>query len=328
MRRWLGAAAVVGLILAGCGEDAAKPLPASVARLDPCDLLTSQEQTDLHLKVNDRTNDDHRRSCTFFGTDIGDSPGSTGIDSLEIVIREGREPNRVADAKRIAETYQRERKAKLTTTTIAGRAVYQVGPADPIGCRLLLDVNATSSVEVAPVMSGQAPNCMQPDLARLVSAKLPAPDPKPARADHERPVDILGLDPCTLISVQRRTALGLGNGTFDTKVTPSCQYFTNASGVGMITSVSVTLWTSGAHKPDDKETAVRHVNGRLAYEVREATGPGPGATSICDYNLEVTRATSVQVSAWVLGAESLDVACGHAADLATDIEPRLPLIVV
>jgi hypothetical protein len=38
------------------------------------------------------------------------------------------------------------------------------------------------------------------------------------------------------------------------------------------------------------------VNGRTAYEKRETTGPGTGSISMCDYRLEVTTATSVQIS--------------------------------
>lgn len=329
MRRLLGAA-VVGLVLAGCAnapEDEAKPLPASVSQLEPCDLLTKQEREGLNLRKDGQAEAGHQRSCSFLATDFANTDREDWIDSLEIVIRESTAPNRVVDAKRFAETYQRERKAKLTRTTIAGRDVYQVGPADAIGCRLLLHVNATSSVEVAPLMNTYAPDCMHPDLARLVSAKLPAPDPKPAGSDHDRPVDIVALDPCAMISPDRRAALRLDGGTFDAEVMPSCQYRTGATGTGELNMVTVTLWSSGAQKPKDKESAVRAVNGRLAYEVRDAIGPGPGATSICDYHLEVTRATSVQVGSWVYGDHSLDVACENAAALAADIEPRLPLIV-
>jgi hypothetical protein len=107
----------------------------------------------------------------------------------------------------------------------------------------------------------------------------------------------------------------------------SCQYHTNATGVGQLSFVSVTIWTSGAEGLADDEPVVRTVNERTAYEKRDTTGPGSGAVSMCDYRLEVTRATSVEISSWTLGDQSLDAACQTSADLAADIEPRLPLIV-
>jgi hypothetical protein len=332
MRRIVGVAVVVGLLLAGCADDesgasSAPPVPRTVAELDPCALLTDQEQADLHLTVQDSAEEDHRRSCSFIATDLSDDPREDWIDTLDLTIRDSAAPNLATDAKRVAETYQRERKAKLTTKSVGGRTVYQVGPVRPIGCRLLLDVNATSSVEAAPMMNEQAPGCMHPDLARLLSAKLPVPDPAPARADHDRPVDIFAIDPCNLISQDRRTGLSLDGGTFSAEVMPSCTYHTNAAATGELTLVSVTIWTSGASGPDSEQRVARTVNERTAYEKRDTTGSSSQATSMCDYYLEVTAATSVQVGSWLLGPQSIDLACQSAEDLAADIEPRLPLAV-
>lgn len=331
MRRTVGVVVVVGLLLAGCADDgsgtSAPPVPRTVAELDPCALLTDQEQAGLHLMVQDSAEEDHRRSCSFIATDLGDDPREDWIDTLELTIRDSAAPNQAADAKRVAETYQRERKAELTTKSVGGRTVYQVGPATPVGCRLLLDVNATSSVEAAPMMNEQAPGCMHPDLARLLSAKLPVPDPAPARADHDRPVDVFAIDPCNLISQDRLGGLSLGGGTLSAEVMPSCTYQTNAAATGQITLVSVTIWTSGASGPDTEERVARTVNERAAYEKRDTTGSSSQSVSMCDYYLEVTMATSVQVGSWVLGPQSIDLACQSAADLAADIEPRLPLAI-
>lgn len=329
MRRFVGAAVVAGLLLTGCatGKEPVPPAPKTVAELDPCALLTDQEQTDLHLRVEEQAEEGHRRSCSFIATDFANTRREDWINLLELTIRDSPARNRAADAKRLAETYQRERDAKLTTTKVGARTVYQVGPAQPIGCLLLLDVSATSSVEAAPMMDSKAPDCMHPGLARLLSAKLPAPDPAPARADHDRPVDIFALDPCNLISQDRRAGIGLDGGTFTAKVMRACQYHTNATGVGQLSFVSVTIWTSGAEGSDDDEPVVRTVNERTAYEKRDTTAPGSGAVSMCDYRLEVTRATSVEISSWTLGDQSLDAACQTSADLSADIEPRLPLIV-
>ncbi|HEY0698376.1 MAG TPA: DUF3558 family protein [Micromonospora sp.] len=326
MRRFVSVAAVAGLLLTGCGDDK-PPVPANVAGLDACGLLTDEELTGLHLKVKDRSEEGHRRSCSFIATDLGDDPREDWINILELTIRNSPAPNRVADAKRLAETYRRERDANLTTMTVEGRQVYQVGPAAPIGCRLLLHVNATSSLEAAPMMDGKAPGCMHPDLARLLSAKLPVPDPAPARADHDRPVDVLALDPCNLISADKRTGLRLDAGRFSATVARSCSYHTGATAGGEVSSVRVTIWTSGAPGSANDEPTVREVNGRTAYEERDSVGGGPGAVSMCDYRLEVTTATSVQISSSVLGQESIDAACRTTAELAADIEPRLPLIV-
>lgn len=64
-------------------------------------------------------------------------------------------------------------------------------------------------------------------------------------------------------------------------------------------------WTSGARSAnDDEEPVVRMVNERTTYEKRDTTGSGPGAVSMCDYRLEVTTATSVEVGSWALGNES------------------------
>lgn len=332
MRLIVGVAVVVGLLLAGCSDDESgtsseQPVPKTVAELDPCELLTDQEKDDLHLRVEGRADEGHRRSCSFIATDFGDDPREDWVNALELTIRDSAEPNRGVDAKRVAETYRREREAEVTTKSVEGRKVYQVGPANPIGCRLLFDVNATSSVEAAPMMDGRAPDCMHPDLARLLSAKLPAPDPAPARADHERPVDIFALDPCDLISPDRRAGLGLDGGSLSTEVARSCRYHTNAASVGQLSFVSVSIWTSGAEGSDDEKPVAHMVNGRTAYEKRDTTGPGTGSLSMCDYRLEVTTATSVEISSWVLGDQSLEPACQTSSELAADIEPRLPLIV-
>ncbi|GAB3458015.1 hypothetical protein GCM10027436_62840 [Actinophytocola sediminis] len=321
---------VVGwLFLAGCADDepATPPVPASVAELDPCALLTQRERVGLRLRAQGGADEGHRRSCSFIATDLEDKPREAWINTLEITVRDSQAANRVADAKRVAETYQRERGAELDRTTVEGREVYRVGPADPIGCRLLLHVNATSSVEVAPRMDGQAPDCVHPDLARLISAKLPVADPAPARADHDRPVDILVLDPCALISADLRADLRLDAGSPATTVVRSCRYHAPGTRDGELSFVSVQLWTSGARGPDDEQPATRVVNERTAYETRESTGSGAGSISMCDYRLEVTTATSVEISSWALGGDSLEPACGTAEDLAADIEPKLPLIV-
>ena len=333
--RLLGAVlAAALLVLSACssepGEPGKPPVPATVAELDPCTLLTSEEQADLHLKVNDRADEGSRRSCTFFTTDntLGslDERRANAIDMLDITIRSSAAPNRVADAKRVAETYQRERQAKITPTKVAGRDVYVVGPARPIGCPFLFQVNATSSVEVAATLSNGAPRCTDPTLTRLIAAKLPAPDPTPAHADHDRPADILEVNPCTLLPDAKRTALHLRRGQFSADVTPMCLYDTGATHTGALEALAITVQTFGA-KPADSDKnytgTVLAVNGRTAYEVRDPQT----TTSTCDYVLEVTRATSVRVSATTLGADSIEKSCQSTAILAADIEPRLPLIV-
>lgn len=322
MTRWLAAIAV-GLVLAGCsdGGDDRPPAPASVAELDPCDLLSTQEQADLHLKVSDRAEQGARRSCSFVTTNLLEDPSGKRISGLELVLRDSAAPNRVADAERLAETYRRERDAEVTTSTVEGRTVFQVGPASlPIGCRLLFQVNATSSLEAAPRGSGQG--CELPDLTRLLSTTLPTPDPAAPRTDHDRPVDVLALDPCALISQDRLTALRLGAGAFSAEVARSCRYRTDATADGELSYVGVTIWTSGAAPgPDDGERPTHLVNERTAYETRE------DSSGSCDYRFEVTAATSVEISSRVPGPNGLESACRTTAELAADIEPKLPLIV-
>lgn len=315
--------AVAALVMAGCadgGDDGGDdgPPPATVAELDPCELLTAADQADLRLRVSDRAEEGHRRSCSFVTTNVLDDPSRSGISGLELVLRDSAAPNRVADAQRLAETYQRERDAEVTTTTVEGRTVLQVGPSTlPVGCRLLFQVNATSSLEAAPRGGGQ--DCAFPDLTRLLAAALPAPDSEAPRADHDRPVDVLGLDPCQLVPQDRQVALRLGKGTVSAEVTRSCRYHTGATAPGELSLVSITLWTSGAATgADDGGQPTHVVNERTAYETRDDTR--------CAYRLEVTAATSVEISSVVLEPGDGETACRTTAGLAADIEPGLPLI--
>ncbi|ALG09369.1 DUF3558 family protein [Kibdelosporangium phytohabitans] len=325
MRRLLGAA-MIATLLAGCSGTSDTPArPANVSGMDPCGLLSDQERTDLHLRVERQTEDGHRRSCVFLTTKLLDNPRESRMGTLELTVRDSAAPNRVTDAKRVAETYRRERSARLTTTSLDGREIHHVGPAHPIGCRLLFQVNATSSLEASPMTTPQGPDCAFPDLTRLLSAKLPAPDPAPARADRDRPIDVLALDPCTLISTDRKASMRLGDGKPFTSVSRSCQYHTRTATPGSLEFVYVTISTSGAKGTSGEKPATRAVNERTAYEERKS-GAGTNSTSDCEYRLEVTAATSVHVKGKVLGPDNLEPACVAAAGLAADIEPKLPLI--
>lgn len=323
-------AAMVLVLTAGCsgtsGTPEAPARPANVAAINPCDLLTDQEKADLRLKVDKETKDGHRRSCTLLTTRLLDDSSGVRMGSLELVLRDSAAPNRVADAKRIAESFQRERSANLVTTNVDGREVYQVGPVQLIGCRVFFQVNATSSLEVAPVTKPESKDCAFPDLTRQLAAKLPAPDPAPVRADRDRPVDVRALDPCALISTDRKASMRLGEGNPSTEVVRSCRYSTGTTTPGSLEFVSVSLWTSGAKGQNGETSAVRVVNERNAYEKRPDKS-GVSTISDCEYRLEVTTATSVHVRSQVLGANNVEPACAAAAEVAADIEPRLPLIV-
>jgi hypothetical protein len=329
-------------LLVGCSDERDRsdpPRSQQVVNLSPCEVLDASIKADLELEPLQPVVESYSRSCRYRSIrDAGDE--SAHVLGATVVIRHSTAANTIADARRLAEAYERSYQATTTEKDINGRKVYELTEAQSrsliltevtADCVLIYAIDATSSIQVTANMTGPDRGCGFHDLPAMLATRMPPTDERSVPPRTDRVTDVFTIDLCAVIDSDRRRALGLDDGSPSGSPpigyrSDSCNFDRQAGQPGELTFLVATTIDSDAHGLTENHApppVAREVGSRRIFRTVTSTTDGH---SCSDY-YEVDNLTSFNVTAMVLGSDPAP-ACHILDELAPAIEPKLPLVVL
>lgn len=330
-------------LLVGCSaeRDGSDPPQSQqvVANLSPCEVLDASMRADLKLEPLQPIVESYSRSCRYRSIrDAGDE--SAHVLGATVVIRHSTAANTIADARRLAEAYERSYQATAAERDIRGRKVYELTGARSAAliqtevtadCVLIYAIDATTSVQVTANVTEPDRGCGFHDLPAMLATRMPPTDERSVPPRTDRVTDVFAIDLCTVIDSDRRRTLGLDDGSPSGSPpigyrSDACNFDRQTEQPGELTFLVASTIDSDAHGLTENHAPpaiVREVGSRRIFRTVTSTTDGRS----CSEYYEVDNLTSFNVTAMVFGSDPVP-ACRILDELAPAIEPKLPLVVL
>ncbi|WP_203989310.1 hypothetical protein [Virgisporangium aurantiacum] len=257
-----------------------------------------------------------------------------------VVIRHSTAANTIADARRLAEAYERSYHATATERDVGGRKVYELTGARSnrlflteitADCVLIYAIDATSSIQVTANVAGPDRGCGFHDLPAQLATRMPPTDDRSVPPRTDRVTDVFTIDLCAVIDSDRRRTLGLDDGSPSESPpvmyrSDSCNFYSQADQPGELTSLFASTIDSDAHGLTENHApppVAREIGSRRIFRIATSTTDGRR----CSDHYEVDNLASFNVTAMTIGPDPAP-ACRVLDELAPAIEPKLPLVVL